>query len=117
MKPFDLEAAIRGEPIQTRKGEPARFIAHVPEAATYKVAALINEGIETFTEEGTHCKGRETGFDLFMAPRNRTVWVNLYAHLSGVNNFGYFYRSEDDADEAASPGRIGGKAWPLEIEE
>ena len=32
MKPFDLEAAKRGEPIVTRGGEAAKFIAHVPDA-------------------------------------------------------------------------------------
>ena len=32
MKPFDLEAAKRGEPIQCRDGRPVKFIGHVPEA-------------------------------------------------------------------------------------
>lgn len=32
LRPFDLDAAKRGEPICTRDGSPAKFIAHVPEA-------------------------------------------------------------------------------------
>ena len=44
MKPFDLEAAKRGEPIVTRDGRKAKFIAHVPEAKHYQKIVLLMEG-------------------------------------------------------------------------
>lgn len=81
MKPFDLKAAKRGETIVTRDGREAQFIAHVPEARpSYSTVVLIDG--ETFSIwdsgyyywEGT----RESPNDLFMAPKKRTVWVNLY---------------------------------------
>ena len=51
--------------------------------------------------------------DLFMAPIKRTVWVNLYGRqLESV-----CHSTEEDADKHASSDRIGGKAYPLEIEE
>ena len=113
MRSFDLEAAKRGEPIQTREGTPVQFIAHVPEAATYKIVALINEDIETFKEDGTHCDGRKTGFDLFMALKKRTVWINLYPESRAA----WCYSTQEEADEKAGRGRISSKAYPVEIEE
>lgn len=71
MKPFDLEAAKRGEPIVTRDGRKARFVAHIPEAPdAHKVIAFIEDGLpETFSSEGIfHIASGKTSLDLFMAP-------------------------------------------------
>jgi hypothetical protein len=80
MKPFDLEAAKRGEPIVTRDGRPAKFIAHVPEAnACYQVVALFSGLISTHAVSGrVYPEKHPNDADLFMAPRKRTVWVNVY---------------------------------------
>lgn len=52
-KPIDLEAAKRGEPILWN-GSPAKFVAHVPEAAEmYRVVVLLENGqIGTVAENG-----------------------------------------------------------------
>ena len=51
-----------------------------------------------------------------MAPKKRTVWVNFYE-----NGWAYYGDSEYDAEINASGyntiKRIGGRAWPVEIEE
>ena len=117
MKPFDLEAAKRGEPIVTRGGEAAKFIAHVPEAnACYQVVALFSGLISTYAASG-HVYSEKTPYDadLFMAPRKRTVWVNVYP--PEARNFGGSYETEAIANNYASPKRIGNRAWPLEIED
>ena len=115
MKPFDLEAAKRGEPIQTRDGTPVKFIAHVPEAKReIRVVVLIDGEIVCMNEEGSHTEVLATELDLFMAPRKRTVWVNLYSTESG---FSYYYDTKEKADEGSCSRRIGHRAWPLEIEE
>ena len=117
MKPFDLEAAKRGEPIQCRDGTHAKFVAHVPDAVpSQRIIAQIRDNVGLFHETGwwgqitPHCS------DLFMAPKKRTVWVNLYE-----NGWAYYGDSEYDANFNATDyktiKRIGNRAYPVEIEE
>ena len=106
MKPFDLEAAERGDPIQMEDGRKLEFIAYVlPEVRPeYQVVVLCPDtGVVTSLRKG----------DVFMAPR--TVWMNL---LPGGG--AYYYPSQDAADTACiqlEHERVGGRAWPLEIED
>ena len=117
MKPFDLEAAKRGEPICNRDGESCVFIAHVPGAnLENRVVALTpSEEVLVFNEEGSYyCDGDESRYDLFMAHRKRTVWVNLYEEGKFANH----HENEESANERADgTNRIGNRAWPLEIED
>ena len=53
--------------------------------------------------------------DLFMAPKMRTVWANLYA-IHDTHGKVHFHSSQEEADDAASHERVGGRAWPIEIE-
>lgn len=55
--------------------------------------------------------GEPDDHDLVAALEKRTVWVNLYSTTDGVANL---YDSKERADEAAIPGRVGDRAWPLE---
>jgi len=113
MKPFDLEAAQRGDKLITRAGEEAEFIAYVPKAGKYyQVLALSGSMPKTYDTEGRFLEGAESTYDLFMAPKKRTIWVNVYS----VGQSAY-YNTEELADERGNIGRIGNKAWPLEIEE
>ena len=117
MKPFDLEAAKAGAPIVTRDGRPARFIAHVGEAQpSQRLVVLIDGGVYTKFEDGSYLgrpgRGGETGNDLFMAPTKRAVWVNLYKQRTAV-----WHDTEKDADDRTRGNRLGGRAWPIEIEE
>lgn len=108
MKPFDLEAAKAGAPLVTRDGRKARFVAYVSEVTEFPVIAYVDDCGETwsFTNEG-HWNRCESGRDLFMAPRKRTVWVNLYKSFD----------SEDAADKHVFGCRLGNRAYPVEIEE
>ncbi len=117
MKPFDLEKAKRGEPIVCRDGTPAKFIAHVPEAEEYSRLVVLIDGEVCMTYDGGGGTRVFVGDrrDLFMAPVKRTVWLNLYS--TDYNN-AVMYDDEKTADMYANkPVRIGGRAWPLEIEE
>lgn len=117
MKPFDLEAAKRGEPIVTRDGRPVKFIAHVPEANDgARVVVMFDGEIESHWEDGSYyTKSAASRNDLFMAPRKRTVWVNVYP--PDTNCFGGAYETEAIANNYAGRNRIGNRAWPLEIED
>lgn len=115
MKPFSLEAAKRGEPIVCRDGTPAKFIAYVPETSKdSRVVVLIKRVIYVIGEDGqcARMKNKTDPLDIFMAPIKRTVWVNLYPEAG----FTYYHDTQEAADECAGCDRLGGKAWPLEIE-
>ena len=115
MKPFNLEAAKAGAPIVTRDGQPAKFIAHVSEAhPSQRLVVLIDGGVYTKFESGKYAASPAyvSDNDLFMAPVKRTVWVNLYEYGSAR-----WHNTKCDADARAGDDRLGGRAWPIEIEE
>lgn len=76
MKPFDLEAAKRGEPVCTRDGRPARIVcwdrAGNPD---YPLVILVlndmgNEEAHLMSENGSFYFNADLSpFDLFMAPK------------------------------------------------
>ena len=112
MKPFDLEAAKAGAPIVTRDGRPAKFIAHVAEAnPSQRLLVLIDGAAYTKFESGKYA-AHVSDNDLFMAPVKRTVWANVYGYGGAT-----WYNTEKDADDGALNARLGGRAWPIEIEE
>jgi len=122
MKPFDLEAAKRGDPIVCRDGTPVKFIAHVPDAYNGpKVVAMRDKGvIYIWHESGEFVKDEKTDSDLVMAPKKRTVWVNLY----GSSSIARYFSTEYEADQYPSwtdcisnINRIGNRAYPVEVEE
>ena len=115
MKPFDLEAAKAGAPIVTRDGRPAKFIAHVAEAHPgQRLLVLVGGAVCKSFEDGRHLSisGGDSEYDLFLAPTKRTVWVNVYGYGGAT-----WYDIEKAADDGALSGRLGGRAWPTEIEE
>lgn len=118
-KPFDLEAAKRGEPIQTRDGRKIKFVTHVPEAdQSYRVVCMYDSGtISGWGEDGRLCPSNENDGDLFMAPKKRTVefWLNVYAHEDGHLDTAS-YPSERKADYRACLPRLGNKAHHVVIE-
>ena len=115
MKPFDLEAAKAGAPIVTRDGRPAKFIAHAAEAhPNQRLLVLIDGTVCTRFESGKHPYplAHVSDNDLFMVPVKRTVWANVYGYGGAT-----WYNTEKDADDGALSKRLGGRAWPIEIEE
>ncbi len=96
---FDLQKAIAGEPIQTRDGRKARFIAHVPEAPVQPVVAHI-EGerhVELFDVNGNWWgDGVHNDRDIFMATRKRQLWVRAYRYSDRSDV--YLYQSGSRAE-------------------
>ena len=114
MKPFNLEAAKAGQPVVTRAGKEVKFIAYIPEAKELdRVIVLNGVNVQAHKENGSYYSDQAPSqYDLFMKPVKRTVWVNLYRAGRGIYHF-----TQAAADEYASIERIGGKAYPVEIEE
>lgn len=108
MKPFDLEAAKRGEPVQTRDGRPARIICfdRVSSDGRYPLVVAFfgckptHEDVSLYTPEGRYSEGctREHPLDLVMAPVEREGWVNIYGNkYVGAFVGQVIYDSEDEA--------------------
>ena len=117
MKPFHLQDAMSGAPVVTRDGTSARFIAHVPEAhKNSQVLFLVRDTVFAFATDGRyHGMVEKSPLDLFMAPKKRVVWVNIYNYAgASVHN------TEAEAEKFAfsyAPKRNGSRAYPLEIDE
>lgn len=112
MKPFNLTFAKRGDPLISREGTRVKFITHIPDAGKYyQVVFLCGDLVYTCSVDGEWGNGGLDSRDIFMAPKKRTVWVNLHSYATAQ-----YYSCKESADNWAGD-RIGNKAWPLEIEE
>jgi hypothetical protein len=115
LKPFNLEAALKGEKVVTRDGREVTDIREFPTATEgYRVAAVLNGDIETFTESGKYDNFGQTSADLFMAPKERVVWANIYKNGVWIE-----HKTEEDADnrQDLTDTRLGGRAYPITVEE
>ena len=115
-KPFNLEEAIAGAPMVTRDGRKAVFLAYDEELDRKIICKVYDDytEAETFLDDGKYFKDRsESRYDLFMATQKKTVWVNFYSEGSC-----YYFNTECEADFMKSEifDRIGGKAYPVEID-
>ena len=106
---FDLQKAIAGEPIQTRDGRKARFIAHVPEASRSVVVYVDGcSVVSSVYENGAFLRGAEDSSDLVMAPRKRQLWVRAYRN---PNSSDVYLSQADSRAKLDIPGPWYGAAW------
>ena len=119
LKPFDLTAALAGAPVVTRDGRKVLQIAHFPKVSlSERIVAHIDSNycIQIFYDDGQFIRGKESKFDLFMAPVKRTVWVNMYRHDCGEIYSGAVGNTKEEALRFSSvENHIG--TYPLEIDE
>src|SRR5271155_2746465 len=113
LKPFDLEKALKGEKVVTRNGTEVTDVRHFPTAGQEcTVAGVVLGDIESFTETGAYFSDYSlSSMDLFMAPKERVVWVNIYMRFGSKTTCGYFYDYKEDADRHADSSRIGNRAY------
>lgn len=85
MKPFNLEAALRGEPVVTRDGRRVLGIYQFKnQSHSQNVYFEVVDTQGLISVWNVHPDGFETGkvvprnLDLFMAPKKVTRWVLLY---------------------------------------
>ena len=106
-KPFDWEKAVAGEPVVDRAGRPVTQITRFNGVKGGRCVAGVNgDGNLSIYH---HDDGRFLGdkedcvLDLFMAPTEKTVWVNHYRELLRPSKFvSLTYTSEQDAADATS---------------
>lgn len=81
LKPFDLKEALAGKPVVARNGTPIVFIAHDPDAAADSQVLARAEGApfaQRYYADGVFTRSGPTSEDLFIMPRKREAWVNIY---------------------------------------
>jgi hypothetical protein len=115
LKPFDLEKALKGEKVITRDGREVSEVHHFKTVTSrYTVSAVISGRNYSFTRQGVFISGMESEDDLFMAPKERVVWVNIYRN----GTYGPKHETQKYADLAAHGyERLGNRAYPITIEE
>ena len=120
LKPFDLEKALKGEKVVTMDGREVTDITYFNSIlSVYKVAGILEGGFEQFSIEGRYnVDTPNLDSDLFMAPKERVVWANLYGEAVFRGNAAW-HDSQESADKGAgtNSNRLGGKAFPITITE
>jgi hypothetical protein len=97
MKPFNLEAALKGARVVTRDGREVTSIGHMPTAKErQQVVYVVDESVWACGLDGVRPSGI-TRWDLFMAPTKKTYWVNVYKSGSGIPYTGSSHPSEEEA--------------------
>lgn len=112
MKPFDIEAAKRGDPVVTRDGSTIEFIAfdlvsdNLDTMVGIKVSANGGRCIASWKDDGKYSIG-ESDFDLYMGVKKVTGFVNVYKPNgpgSYIARTGDVRATEQEAIETRLPG-------------
>lgn len=115
MKPFDLEAAKRGEPLMFGNGQSAFLIGFNAFNTETPVVVTTERGTVLLRDtKGQALADGDPDWHLYMAPRKVQLWINLYC------NYGEFmtdvFRTQYEAEKHALAGRLGGRACMFEYE-
>ena len=86
MKPFDIEQAKAGKPVQTRDGRDVRIICFDAKRKDTSIVCLITcleDGMEYlfsyFRDDGKWHSSQESTHDLFMKSETKEGWVSVFA--------------------------------------
>lgn len=88
MKPFNLEAALRGEPVVTRDGQEVTDLKYFPNVeGNYSLAGVADRQLLTWHKDGRYISMLVMERDLFMKGKTRklTVAASQYDPLLPVN--------------------------------
>ena len=99
MKPFDLEAAKAGKPVQTRDGQDAeilRFDLRGGNSILVIIKAEDHDFVATYAESGNFVNPKyEDKYDLFMKSETKEGWVAVLK--DGKLSFN-IYDTEEEAE-------------------
>ena len=102
MKPFNLEEAKQGKPVQTRDGRDARIICFDAKRKDTSIVCLITcfeDGIEDlfsyFREDGRWHNSQESTHDLFMKSEPKQGWVAVLEDGKLIFNI---YHTKEEAE-------------------
>lgn len=106
-----LENVMSGHPIQTRDGNPAKFIAHVPEAREAQRLVVLVDGFRVWTmrEDGKAVEHQDSAYDILLAPKlklKREGWMAIGSHVGLVCRMGSTVFPSKESCVMAFPDRI-----------
>lgn len=124
MNPFNLQAALAGDPVITRSGQEVLRIVHFPEFQPQCRLVVLIKG-ETapcyFHEDGKFYRDNDIDLDLFMAPKKVKYYFASYRpdNYSGYRPTTCLYDSEERLKLAAPDflSYSSSKIHEIEIEE
>jgi hypothetical protein len=118
MRPFSLEEALAGAPVQTRDGRTvAQLVKFDFSFGPARLAGVIDDHrVGVWLADGLDCTFGNSQNDLLMAPVKKMGWIARfgYAHCSKSYVVGQVHESEDEA-KAYQPDAI--SYHPIEMEE
>jgi hypothetical protein len=82
-KPFNLEAALTGDPVVTRDGQVATQLVRFAVIDSQPVRAVVGGQVLGFRTDGTYYSAGTSRHDLFMAKKERTVYINILRDSGG----------------------------------
>jgi hypothetical protein len=100
-KPFNLAAALAGEPLITRDGRKVTEFIELKTMQSECKYLYVLEGqeIETVDRDGLYSfVGGQCEQDLFLAPTMKTYWVNVYKY-GNILKTGDLYDSLEEAKQ------------------
>jgi hypothetical protein len=97
--PFNLEKAKARHPLVTRDGKMVtEFHRFETRQNIWKCSAIIDGDLFCFNDSGRRNQGlRESPYDLFLAPTEVTMWVNVYEANGKWYSTGIFHDTESEA--------------------
>jgi hypothetical protein len=88
MKPFNLEEALANKPVVTMRGIEVTQLHLFEIDNIYKLYAVVEGEVIQYTTEGKfNNTGAESGWDLFMKPEQKFLWINLFQQLHENGNY------------------------------
>ena len=106
LKPLDWEKAVAGEPVVDGAGNPVTQITRFDGVKDGRCLAGVDGrgNLNHYYDDGRFFSSKkDSSLDLFMAPTEKTVWVNHYRELLRPSKFVSFtYATEQDAADATS---------------
>lgn len=118
LKPFDLERALAGDVIVSKYGRKCKVMLVEGASSTHRFVVIPfgeRSAVPFFTTESFF-------YDFFMAPKKKTVYVNLYKYNlvnDSLHKHAYYYDSATQAEQYAKEfGELSyiAIAVPVEIE-
>ena len=83
MKPFNLEAALRGEKVVTRDGREVTQLTHFEIKSAYRLYGVVSGRLYIWFGDGSFATDlKESDYDLFMATKTKKISCRAYNHFT-----------------------------------
>jgi hypothetical protein len=95
---FNLERALAGEPVITRDGRDVTQLVRFEAKEGEPIYGVLDGRVQTWYVNGNYLRTSECKDDLFMKPKENSVWVNVYKdNGTGELILGSAFKSEAQA--------------------